>query len=225
MIILSERKKEMLEGLTERGKRIADLQAKMETDFGKGTIMGANEKSKYHEFIPTGSLGLDKALGIGGLPRGRVVEIFGPESSGKTTLSLEVIAKAHTDSNSYCAFVDVEHAISTSYAEGLGIDLSRLKISQPDYGEQALDITEALITSGDFDVVVIDSVAALVTKKELEGEMGDATMAGQARLMSQALRKLVAITSKTNTLVIFINQMREKIGCNTSNNEVIWRKV
>lgn len=196
----------------EKEKRIAILQEKMEKDFGEGSIMGAKDKSKYHDFISTGSLGLDKSIGIGGLPKGRIIEVYGPESSGKTTLCLEVIAQAHKNPDSYCAFVDVEHAIDTKYAEDLGIDLDRLKISQPDYGEQALDITERLIASGDFDVVIIDSVAALITKKELEGEMGDATMGGQARLMSQAMRKLTAITSKTDTLVIFINQMRDKIG-------------
>lgn len=196
----------------EKEKRIAALQDKMEKDFGEGSIMGGKDKSKYHEFISTGSLGLDKAIGIGGLPKGRIIEVYGPESSGKTTICLEVIAQAHKNPDSYCAFVDVEHAIDTKYAEDLGVDLERLKISQPDYGEQALDIVERLVGSGDFDVVVIDSVAALITKKELEGEMGDATMGGQARLMSQAMRKLTAITSKTNTLVIFINQMRDKIG-------------
>lgn len=196
----------------EKEKRIAALQDKMEKDFGEGSIMGGKDKSKYHDFISTGSLGLDKAIGIGGLPKGRIIEVYGPESSGKTTICLEVIAQAHKNPDSYCAFVDVEHAIDTKYAEDLGVDLERLKISQPDYGEQALDIVERLVASGDFDVVIIDSVAALITKKELEGEMGDATMGGQARLMSQAMRKLTAITSKTNTLVIFINQMRDKIG-------------
>lgn len=204
----------------EKEKRIVDMRAKMEKDFGKGICMGANEKSKYHEFISTGSLGLDKALGIGGLPRGRVIEIFGPESSGKTTLALEIVARAHEREGTYCAFVDVEHALDTKYAEDLGVDLDRLEISQPDYGEQALEITDRLISSGDFDVVVVDSVAALVPKSELEGEMGSAAMASQARLMSQALRKLVAITSKTNTVLIFINQMREKIGVMFGNPEV-----
>lgn len=195
-----------------KAKRIEDIQKNMEKKFGKGTIMGAREKPTYHEFISTGSLGLDKATGIGGLARGRIIEIFGPESSGKTTLCLEVIANAHKEKEAWCAFVDVEHAIDTSYASNLGVDIDRLKISQPDYGEQALEITKQLVESGEFSVVVVDSVAALVPKSELEGEVGDAQMGKHARMMSQALRMLTAAVSKTNTILIFINQMRDKIG-------------
>lgn len=196
----------------DKSARIAELQKKLEKDFGKGTVMGAREKPTFHEFIPTGSLGLDKATGIGGLPRGRVVEIFGPESSGKTTLCLEVIANAHKVKDAWCAFIDVEHAIDTGYAQDLGVDLDRLKISQPDYGEQALEIARQLVESGDFDVVVVDSVAALVPKSELEGEVGDAQMGKHARMMSQALRMLTSAVGKSNTILIFINQMRDKIG-------------
>jgi len=199
-------------------RRIA-LHKKMEKDFGKGSIMGANEKAKYCDVIETGSIGLDMALGIGGLPRGRIVEMYGPESSGKTTLALEVIAKAHLNKDSLCAFIDIEHAIATDYAEKLGVDLDRLDISQPDWGEQALDITQAVIESGDYDVVVIDSVAAIVPKAELEGQSGSAVMASQARLMSQAMRKICASISRTNTIVIFINQLREKIGVMFGNPE------
>lgn len=194
-------------------KRISKLRDKLEKDYGEGAVIGANDKAKYHEFISTGSLGLDKALGIGGLPRGRIIEIFGPESSGKTTVAMHVMAEAQKlNKEAHCAIVDAEHAFSTLYAEGLGIDLSRLEISQPDYGEQALDITRALVESNEFDVVVLDSVAALVPKSELEGEVGDAAMGKQARMMSQALRMLVAAVSKTSTLLIFINQLRDKIG-------------
>lgn len=195
-----------------KAKRIEDIQKEMEKKFGKGIVMGAKEKPTFHEAISTGSLGLDKATGIGGLPKGRIIEIFGPESSGKTTLCLEVIANAHKNKEAWCAFVDVEHAIDTKYAENLGIDIDRLKISQPDYGEQALEITKQLVESGEFDVIVVDSVAALVPKSELEGEVGDAQMGKHARMMSQALRMLTAATAKTNTILIFINQMRDKIG-------------
>lgn len=193
-------------------ERIEQLHKKMEKDFGKGSILGGNEKPKFHKFISTGSLGLDKALGIGGLPRGRIVEMMGWESSGKTTLAIHVIAEAHKDPNSYCGFVDVEHAFDSVYAEKLGVDLDRLKISQPDNAEQALEIAERFCESGDFDVVVLDSVAALVPKSEIEREMGESSMGKQAILMSQAMRKLTPIVSKSNTLMIFINQMREKIG-------------
>lgn len=194
-------------------KRIKKLMDKMENDFGEGSIIGAKDKPKYHEFISTGSIGLDKALGIGGLPRGRVIEIFGPESSGKTTVAMHIMAEAQKfDKEAHCAIVDAEHAFSTLYAEGMGIDLGRLKISQPDYGEQALEITKTLVESGEFDVVVVDSVAALVPKSELEGEIGDAQMGKIARMMSQALRMLVASVGRTNTVLIFINQMREKLG-------------
>lgn len=194
-------------------KRITKIREKMEKDYGAGSIMGATSKPKYHDFISTGSIGLDKALGIGGVPRGRVIEIFGPESSGKTTLAMHIMAEAQRfDKEAYCAIVDAEHAFSTLYAEGVGIDLKRLEISQPDYGEQALEITKSLVESGEFDVIVVDSVAALVPKAELEGEIGDAQMGKQARMMSQALRMLVASVSKTNTVLIFINQLRDKIG-------------
>ena len=194
-------------------KRISKLMEKMEKDFGEGSIIGAKDKPKFHDFVSTGSIGLDKALGIGGLPRGRIIEIFGPESSGKTTIAMHVMAEAQKfDREAYCAIVDAEHAFSTLYAEGLGIDLNRLQISQPDYGEQALEITRELVESGEFDVIVLDSVAALVPKNELEGEVGDAAMGKQARLMSQAMRMLVAAVNKSNTILIFLNQLREKIG-------------
>ncbi len=201
-------------------KRIEEIQAKMEKDFGAGTLMGATDKSRFHEVISTGSLGLDKALGVGGLPKGRIIEFYGPESSGKTTLALHVIAEAHKEPDSYCAMVDAEHAIDIAYAEALGVDLDRFKISQPDYGEQALEITSRLVESGDFDVVLVDSVAALVPKSELDGEFGEGAMGKHARLMSQAMRKLTAITSKSNTTLIFINQLREKIGSMGGNPEV-----
>lgn len=203
----------------EKIARIEATTAKLEKDWGKGIIMGANDKPKYHEVIPTGSIGLDKALGIGGLPKGRIIEIYGPESSGKTTVAMHVVAEALKKKDSHCAFVDAEHAFSTSYGESLGIDLNRLHISQPDYGEQALEITRKLVESGDFDVVVVDSVAALVPKAELEGEVGDQKMALQARMMSQTLRMLVSVVAKTNTIVIFINQLRDKIGVMFGNPE------
>lgn len=193
-------------------KRIAQLQAKMEKDFGEGTLIGGREKSKHYDIISTGSLGLDKALGIGGLPRGRIVEMIGWESSGKTTLAIHIMAEAHKNPDSWCAFVDVEHAFDSSYAEKLGVDLNRLKINQPSNAEEALEIADRLCSSGDFDVVVLDSVAALVTKAELERTMGESSMGKQSMLMSQAMRKLTPIVSNSNTLMIFINQMREKIG-------------
>lgn len=192
--------------------RINETKKALEKKFGKGTIMGANDKGTSHDHISTGSLGVDKALGIGGLPKGRIIEIYGPESSGKTTFCLEVIAQAHKNKDSYCAIIDAEHALNIPYAEALGIDLNRLEIAQPDYGEQALEIADELISSGDFDIVVIDSVAALVPKSELDGEMGDQSMGKHARLMSQAMRKLTAKVNKSNTILIFINQIREKIG-------------
>jgi recombination protein RecA len=185
---------------------------KIDKDFGKGSVMLMNERSQEPmDVVSTGSIGLDNALGIGGLPRGRVVEIYGPESSGKTTVATHVIAEAQKKGG-MCAFIDAEHAFDSSYAVKLGVDIDNLLISQPDYGEQALEIADRLILSGALDVVVIDSVAALVPKGELEGEMGDSKMGLQARLMSQALRKLTATISKTNTICIFINQLREKIG-------------
>ena len=192
---------------------------KIDKDFGKGSVMMMNEKGeRTMDVISTGSIGLDIALGIGGLPRGRVVEIYGPESSGKTTIATHVIAEAQKKGG-ICAIIDAEHAFDSGYAQKLGVDIDNLLISQPDYGEQALEIADRLILSGALDVVVIDSVAALVPKSELEGEMGDSKMGLQARLMSQALRKLTATISKTNTVCIFINQLREKIGVMFGNPE------
>jgi recombination protein RecA len=193
--------------------------AQIDKTFGKGSIMrlGANEKLDI-EAISTGSLGLDIALGIGGLPKGRVVEIYGPESSGKTTLTLQVIAEAQKKGG-ICAFIDAEHALDPTYAKKLGVKVEDLLISQPDTGEQALEICDTLVRSGAIDVLVIDSVAALTPKAELEGEMGEVTMGAQARLMSQALRKLTGSISKSNTMVIFINQIRMKIGVMFGNPE------
>ena len=187
--------------------------SQIERAFGKGSIMrlGKNQKAVEIETVPTGSLGLDIALGVGGLPRGRVIEIFGPESSGKTTLTLHVIAEAQKKGG-VCAFVDAEHALDPIYAKKLGVNLEDLLISQPDTGEQALEITDTLVRSGAIDVLVIDSVAALTPRAEIEGEMGDSQPGLQARLMSQALRKLTASISRSNTMVIFINQIRMKIG-------------
>ena len=192
---------------------------KIDKDFGKGSVMMMNERGeRTMDVISTGSIGLDIALGVGGLPKGRVVEIYGPESSGKTTIATHVIAEAQKKGG-ICAIIDAEHAFDSSYAQKLGVDIDNLLISQPDYGEQGLEIADRLILSGALDVVVIDSVAALVPKGELEGEMGDSKMGLQARLMSQALRKLTATISKTNTICIFINQLREKIGVMFGNPE------
>jgi len=192
---------------------------KIDKDFGKGSVMLMNEKADQQmEVISTGSIGLDVALGIGGLPRGRIIEVYGPESSGKTTIATHVIAEAQKKGG-MCAIIDAEHAFDSNYAQKLGVDVDNLLISQPDYGEQALEIADRLILSGALDVVVIDSVAALVPKGELEGEMGDSKMGLHARLMSQALRKLTATISKTNTICIFINQLREKIGVMFGNPE------
>jgi recombination protein RecA len=192
---------------------------KIDKDFGKGSVMMMSDKGdRKMEVISTGSIGLDVALGVGGLPRGRIVEIYGPESSGKTTIATHVIAEAQKKGG-ICAIIDAEHAFDSAYAQRLGVDVDNLLISQPDYGEQALEIADRLILSGALDVVVIDSVAALVPKGELEGEMGDSKMGLQARLMSQALRKLTATISKTNTICIFINQLREKIGVMFGNPE------
>ncbi|WP_026345239.1 recombinase RecA [Novispirillum itersonii] len=192
----------------------------IERAFGKGSIMrlGQREQAVDIEAVSTGSLGLDLALGIGGLPRGRIVEIYGPESSGKTTLALHVIAEAQRKGGT-CAFVDAEHALDPSYARKLGVNLDDLLISQPDAGEQALEIADTLVRSGAVDVLIIDSVAALVPRAELEGEMGDSHVGLQARLMSQALRKLTASTARSNTLIIFINQIRMKIGVMFGNPE------
>src|SRR5574338_369373 len=192
---------------------------KIDKDFGKGSVMMMNERGEHEqEVVSTGSIGLDIALGIGGLPRGRVIEIYGPESSGKTTIATHVIAEAQKKGG-MCAIIDAEHAFDSTYARKLGVNVDNLLISQPDYGEQGLDIADRLILSGALDVVVIDSVAALVPKSELEGEMGDSKMGLQARLMSQALRKLTATISKTNCCCIFINQLREKIGVMFGNPE------
>lgn len=195
-----------------RQKALQAALSQIEKAHGKGTIMRLGDKPvEGEDAIPTGSLGLDLALGIGGLPRGRVVEIYGPESSGKTTLTLQVIAEAQKKGGS-AAFIDAEHALDPSYAEKLGVNVNELLVSQPDTGEQALEITDMLVRSGAIDVVVVDSVAALTPKAEIEGEMGDQHMGLQARLMSQALRKLTANIKRSNTLVIFINQIRMKIG-------------
>lgn len=192
---------------------------KIDKDFGKGSVMKMGDKEAQEiDSISTGSLGLDLALGIGGFPRGRVVEIYGPESSGKTTIAIHAIAEAQKKGG-LCAFIDAEHAFDPSYAQNLGVDIDNLLISQPDYGEQALEIADRLILSGALDLVVIDSVAALVPKAELEGEMGDSKMGLQARLMSQALRKLTATINKTGCCCIFINQLREKIGVMFGNPE------
>src|SRR5688572_6910515 len=204
---------------SEKLKALKLTMDKIEKDYGKGSVMMMNEKGEVQqEVISTGSIGLDVALGIGGLPRGRVIEIYGPESSGKTTVATHVIAEAQKKGG-MCAIIDAEHAFDSNYAQKLGVDVDNLLISQPDYGEQALEIADRLILSGALDVVVIDSVAALVPKGELEGEMGDSKMGLQARLMSQALRKLTATISKTNTICIFINQLREKIGVMFGNPE------
>jgi recombination protein RecA len=204
---------------SEKFKALKLTMDKIDKDFGKGSVMMMSDKGIIEqEVISTGSIGLDMALGIGGLPKGRVVEIYGPESSGKTTLAIHVIAEAQKKGG-MCAFIDAEHAFDSVYAQKLGVDIDNLLISQPDYGEQALEIADRLILSGALDVVVIDSVAALVPKSELEGEMGDSKMGLQARLMSQALRKLTATISKTNSCCIFINQLREKIGIMFGNPE------
>ncbi len=204
---------------TEKLKALRLTMDKIEKDFGKGSVMMMGEKgSEPMEVISTGSLGLDIALGIGGFPKGRIIEIYGPESSGKTTVAIHTIAEAQKKGG-ICAIIDAEHAFDSSYAQRLGVDVDSLLISQPDHGEQALEIADRLILSGAVDVVVIDSVAALVPKGELEGEMGDSKMGLQARLMSQALRKLTATISKTNCCCIFINQLREKIGVMFGNPE------
>jgi recombination protein RecA len=198
---------------TEKAKALQAALAQIEKQHGKGAIMrlGVGEVIDDIEVVSTGSLGLDIALGVGGLPRGRVVEIYGPESSGKTTLTLQVIAEMQKLAGT-CAFIDAEHALDVQYAQKLGVNLQELLISQPDTGEQALEIVDALVRSGSVDLVVIDSVAALTPKAEIEGEMGDSLPGLQARLMSQALRKLTGVISRTNTMVIFINQIRMKIG-------------
>lgn len=207
--------------MMDKEKALDNALAQIEKQFGKGAIMRLGDQSAHMEVsaIPTGCLEVDLALGIGGLPRGRIIEIYGPESSGKTTVSLHVVAEAQKLGGA-AAFIDVEHALDPVYAKNLGVDIDNLFVSQPDTGEQALEIMETLIRSGAIDVIVLDSVAALVPKSEIDGEMGDAHVGLQARLMSQALRKLAGAISKSNTVAIFINQLREKVGVMFGNPEV-----
>jgi len=210
---------ERITATTEKQKAIETALAKIEKQYGKGAVMKLGQNATMNvEAISTGSLSLDIALGIGGLPRGRIVEIYGPESSGKTTVALHVIAEAQKNGGE-AAFIDVEHALDPIYAQALGVDIDSLLVSQPDTGEQALEITEALVRSGAIDVIVIDSVAAMVTRAEIEGDMGDAHVGTQARLMSQGLRKLTSVIGKTQCIAIFINQLREKIGIMYGNPE------
>lgn len=186
--------------------------AKIEKDYGKGSVMKLGDKTAPDvDTVSTGSISLDKALGVGGVPKGRIIEIYGPESSGKTTLALHIVAEVQK-AGGIAGFIDAEHALDPKYASDIGVDVDNLYISQPDYGEQGLEICETMVRSGAIDIIVVDSVAALVPKHEIEGEMGDATVGAQARLMSQALRKLTAVTAKTGCSIIFINQLREKIG-------------
>ena len=209
------KKEESTEQLTPQQQKLKALQAamsKIEKDFGKGSIMRMGDEEVVHvDVIPTGSIGLNAALGVGGYPKGRIIEIYGPESSGKTTLAIHAIAECQK-AGGIAAFIDAEHAFDRFYAEHLGVDIDNLYISQPDNGEQALEIADQLIRSSAIDIIVIDSVAALTPKKEIEGDMGDSAVGLQARLMSQALRKLTSTIAKTNTTCIFINQLREKIG-------------
>lgn len=199
-------------GKEERQKALETALAQIEKQFGAGAVMKLGQNTTMNvESISTGSIGLDMALGIGGVPRGRIVEIYGPESSGKTTVALQIVAQAQKNGGE-AAFIDVEHALDPVYAKALGVDIDSLLVSQPDTGEQALEITEALVRSGAIDVIVLDSVAAMVTKAEIEGEMGDSHVGVQARLMSQALRKLTGVIGKSNCVAVFINQIREKIG-------------
>ena len=203
----------------EKRKALEAAMGQIEKQFGKGSVMKLGEfKAMEVEAIPTGALSLDIALGIGGVPRGRIIEVFGPESSGKTTLALHVIAEAQK-AGGEAAFIDAEHALDPVYAKKLGVDIDNLIVSQPDTGEQALEITEALVRSGALDVIVVDSVAALVPKAEIDGDMGDSHMGLQARLMSQALRKLAGAINKSNTAIVFINQLREKVGIMFGNPE------
>ncbi len=203
----------------EKDKALEAALSQIERAFGKGSIMRLGQNTNIDiEAVSTGSLGIDIALGIGGMPKGRIIEIYGPESSGKTTLALSVVAQAQKKGGT-CAFIDAEHALDPSYAKKIGVDIDNLLISQPDSGEQALEIADTLVRSGAIDVMVVDSVAALVPKAELEGEMGDSHMGLQARLMSQALRKLTATVARSNTLIIFINQIRMKIGVMFGNPE------
>ena len=203
----------------EKKKALEAAMGQIEKQFGKGSVMKLGEfKAMEIESIPTGALSLDMALGIGGVPRGRIIEVFGPESSGKTTLALHIVAEAQKTGGE-AAFIDAEHALDPVYAKKLGVDIDNLIVSQPDTGEQALEITESLVRSGALDVIVVDSVAALVPKAEIDGDMGDSHMGLQARLMSQALRKLAGAINKTKTVIIFINQLREKIGVMFGNPE------
>ena len=209
----------MREKKKEKKRAVEVALSQIEKQFGKGSVMKLGEYQAMNvEAIPTGALGLDIALGIGGVPRGRIIEIFGPESSGKTTLALHIIAEAQK-MNGEAAFIDAEHALDPVYAKHLGVDIDNLIVSQPDTGEQALEITESLVRSGALDVIVVDSVAALVPKAEIDGDMGDSHMGLQARLMSQALRKLAGAINKSKTVIIFINQLREKIGVMFGNPE------
>ena len=209
----------MSEVNSEKKKALEVAMGQIEKQFGKGSVMKLGEyKAMEVEAIPTGALSLDIALGIGGVPRGRIIEIYGPESSGKTTLALHIIAEAQKEKGEV-AFIDAEHALDPVYAKHLGVDIDNLIVSQPDTGEQALEITEALIRSGALDVVVVDSVAALVPKAEIDGDMGDSHIGLQARLMSQALRKLTGAINKSKTVLIFINQLREKVGVMFGNPE------
>ena len=208
-----------MEENTEKKKALEMAMSQIEKQFGKGSVMKLGEfKAMEVEAIPTGALSLDIALGIGGVPRGRIIEVFGPESSGKTTLALHVVAEAQK-AGGEAAFIDAEHALDPVYAKKLGVDIDNLIVSQPDTGEQALEITESLVRSGALDVIVVDSVAALVPKAEIDGDMGDSHMGLQARLMSQALRKLAGAINKSKTVLIFINQLREKIGVMFGNPE------
>ena len=208
-----------MEENAEKKKALEVAMSQIEKQFGKGSVMKLGEfKAMEIEAIPTGALSLDIALGIGGVPRGRIIEIFGPESSGKTTLALHVVAEAQKMGGE-AAFIDAEHALDPVYAKKLGVDIDNLIVSQPDTGEQALEITESLVRSGALDVIVVDSVAALVPKAEIDGDMGDSHMGLQARLMSQALRKLAGAINKSKTVIIFINQLREKIGVMFGNPE------
>ncbi|MGI6071987.1 MAG: recombinase RecA [Lachnospiraceae bacterium] len=196
----------------QKQKAIDAAISKIEKDYGKGAVMKLGDKTAMDvDTVSTGSISLDKALGVGGIPRGRIIEIYGPEASGKTTLALHIVAEVQK-SGGVAGFIDAEHALDPKYARDIGVDVDNLYISQPDYGEQGLEICETMVRSGAIDIIIIDSVAALVPKHEIDGEMGDATVGSQARLMSQALRKLTAIVSKTNCTIIFINQLREKIG-------------
>lgn len=216
---IEKKAKETASAVSDKEKALETALSQIEKQFGKGAVMRLGQNIAMNvEAISTGSLTLDMALGIGGLPKGRIVEIYGPESSGKTTVALHVVAEAQKRGGS-AVFIDVEHALDPIYAKNLGVDIDSLLVSQPDTGEQAMEICEALVRSGAVDVVVVDSVAAMVTKAEIEGEMGDSHVGVQARLMSQALRKLTGAIGKSNTIVIFINQLREKIGVMYGNPE------